>query len=235
MNTAEPYGNERTVQSENSDRRNLKAAVAAAIRDQVLTGRFRPGEKMNQEQLAEEFGTSRLPVREALIILETEGLVDNIARRGAFVAQLTREDIYDYYAVYGVVAGLAAARAAKRVTADNLAALNALIPGMEQEDEAARLNDLCVYFHRTINRAGSTRRLYSELRRLSEAFPPRLSHYPPQWRSQALREHQAILDALQAGDADTALAATAGHFSASGTLAVALLESKGFWAVTRGA
>jgi DNA-binding GntR family transcriptional regulator len=194
-----------------------------------MAGMYRPGDKVNQDQLAEEFGISRLPVREALIVLEAEGLIENIARRGAFVAQLSRDDIFDRYAVYGVVAGLAAARAAADATPDDFTALTSLIIEMKQAGDDPRLDGLCFDFHRRINIAGSTRHLRSELRRLSEGIPPRLFNYSSEWRAQAQQDHREILDALEAGNAKMAFDATSEHMNRSGKFAVSVLEHSGFW------
>jgi hypothetical protein len=88
-------------------RRNLREDVADRLRNDILTGRLTPGKRIDQDQLAAELGVSQLPVREALIQLDQEGLVETIARRGSYVPQLTPEDIADQYRIFGLVSGLA--------------------------------------------------------------------------------------------------------------------------------
>ena len=78
-------------------RRNLAEDVSDHIRDGILTGRLRPGTRIDQDAIAQEFGVSRLPVREALIAWDQERLVRTIARRGAYVQRLERDDIADHY------------------------------------------------------------------------------------------------------------------------------------------
>jgi len=101
-------------------RRNLAEDVAEYIRASIMSGALLPGERIDQDAIAAELGVSRLPVREALISLDKEGLIRNLPRRGAFVAEMDREDVLDHYQLFGQVAGLAAARAAARMTADEV-------------------------------------------------------------------------------------------------------------------
>jgi len=93
-------------------RERFAEEVASELREMILAGRLGSGERIDQDAVAESHGMSRLPVREALIALEQEGLVVNTPRRGAYVAQLSPEDVQDQYEVYGLVAGIASARAA---------------------------------------------------------------------------------------------------------------------------
>ena len=72
-------------------RRNLSEDVAEYIREGIMSGALRPGTRIDQDAIAADLGVSRLPVREALISLDKEGLINTIPRRGAFVARMERE------------------------------------------------------------------------------------------------------------------------------------------------
>src|SRR3989442_12482928 len=74
---------------------SLKDAAAAYLREQILTGQLTPGTKIDQDEISEALGMSRLPVREALIELAQESLIDAVPRRGAFGARLDPADIID--------------------------------------------------------------------------------------------------------------------------------------------
>jgi DNA-binding GntR family transcriptional regulator len=211
------------------DRPNLKAAVASSIRELILGGSYRQGDKINQDQLAADFRISRLPIREALIVLEAEGLVENIARRGAFVAPVSRSDVLDHYAIFGAVAGIAAARAATELTDDQLAHLQAIIDQMRNTTDLSTVNALCFSFHREVNQAGAARRLRSELRRLSEGIPSKLFTFAPEWRAQADADHVLIHIALSRRDPELADKSTRDHLHRSGQFAVERLERAGFW------
>ncbi|MBM3774639.1 MAG: GntR family transcriptional regulator [Acidobacteria bacterium] len=78
---------------EPSENTTLKERIVQALRDAVLTGRLKPGERLNESKLARDLGMSRIPVREALQRLEEQGLVVNIQRRGMFVGSLSEEEV----------------------------------------------------------------------------------------------------------------------------------------------
>jgi len=84
-------------------RTSLRIRVANAIRDAIIEGQFRPGEKIPEKELAEELGVSRTPVREAVHILEQQGLVEIRPKYGTFIATLDREEIYDSLSVRTVL------------------------------------------------------------------------------------------------------------------------------------
>lgn len=210
-------------------RANLKEGVAAHVRARIFSGDLRPGSKIDQDQLAADLGVSKLPVREALITLESEALIENIARRGAFVARLTRADVQDHYNVFGIVSGLAAERAATRLTDDELRRLGELAGAMEKSTSPEEQEQLNFDFHRTINVRGASRRLRSVLRLLGNSLPTRFFVSHPQWADVAHVDHRAILAALQARDAAQARAATEHHLRDSAELAVQILAERGVW------
>lgn len=210
-------------------RPNLKEIALKHLRDRILSGELRPGTKIEQDHIAAELGISRLPVREALITLEAEGLVDNVARRGSFVAAIHPQDILDHYEMFGLLAGLAAKRAAERMDEAGFAQIEAMIDRMDATDDPAELDELNYLFHRQVNKAGSSRRLTVVLRLLSASMPTNYFEYNAAWKRQAVVEHRAILDALRSRDGEAASAATVTHFRDVGTWAVARLRTAGFW------
>lgn len=212
-----------------SRRPNLKDEVAGHLRDLILSGRLRPGDKINQDGIAAQLGVSKLPVREALITLETEGLVENVARRGAFVAQLTPDDVLDHYAIYGLLSGLAAQRAAANLSEDALDRLAAIIDRMEASEDAKEQEELNFRFHQTINKAGGSRRLISVLRLLSSNLPTRFFEFTTDWPDRAHTDHRQILRALRSRDGDAAAAAMGEHLRGGGEYAARTLRSAGFW------
>jgi DNA-binding GntR family transcriptional regulator len=208
---------------------NLKDSVVREIRRMIFAGSPRPGARIDQDGLARQFGISRVPVREALIVLEGEGLVEHYARRGYFVASITRDDVRDHYAVYGAVAGLAARRAARRMTPEAIAELTDLVAQMERTDRDADQAELNFRFHRAINLAGGSRRLAAVLRNLVDTIPGGFFEGATDWPEQARQHHRGILEALRKGDADAAAKLVEEHLEASGDYAVMLLERAGFW------
>jgi DNA-binding GntR family transcriptional regulator len=208
---------------------SLKDAAAAYLREQILTGRLTPGTKVDQDEISEALGMSRLPVREALIELAHESLIDAVPRRGAFVARLERADIIDHYRIFALVAGLAASRAATSLTDEQLAELasvNASFVAATDPEAQAQWNH---EFHKIINRAGGSRRLASVLALLSRSLPVRYFEFAPNWAETSARHHARILTALEERDAHEAQRLMEHHVAESGDLAVEILQEMGYW------
>lgn len=210
-------------------RTNLKDSVAAYIREQIFSGELRPGTKVDQEQIAATLGVSKLPVREALISLESEALIRNLPRRGALIAQLTPDDVRDHYRIYGLLSAMAAERAAEQLTEADLDELDLLLTRMDAEPLSDSLEDLNFAFHRIINRAGGSNRLAAVLGSLADSIPTRFYEFTTGWSKLAAEHHRIILIALRARDAEAAGAAMAEHLTSSGDYAVRLLAESGFW------
>jgi DNA-binding GntR family transcriptional regulator len=105
--------------------RNATEVAAELLRRAILEGRLAPGERLKEEQLAEQFGISRTPVREALLVLQTEGLVEAQPNRGSMVRAYTPAEISDVYETRAVLEGHSAARAARNATMDTVDRLRA--------------------------------------------------------------------------------------------------------------
>lgn len=208
---------------------SLKDLAAQEIRQRIFSGDLRPGSKVDQDTLAEELGISKLPVREALISLGYEGLIDQVARRGAFVAALTPDDIRDHYTVFGMVSGLAAQRAAENMTPEWLAELERLEDQMEAGSSEREQESLNFEFHRVINHASGARRLISILGGLSRLTPAGWFETHEGWAERSHGEHRDILAALKEGDGAKARELTEAHFAGGGDVAVSRLEQQGFW------
>jgi DNA-binding GntR family transcriptional regulator len=209
-------------------RERFAESVATEIREMILSGRLALGERIDQDALAEAHAMSRLPVREALIALEQEGLVVNTSRRGAYVAELAPEDVLDQYEVYGLVAGLAAARAAERLSAEQIAALRSAHERFVKARGGAAQQKANSEFHRIINRAAGPR-LRTLLGLLSRSLPSHHYMFDSQWAKLAAGHHDTVLRAIERRDRDGARAAMVEHLVASGHQAVVALTAKGFW------
>ncbi len=210
-------------------RHNLADEVATHIRAEILAGRLRSGERIDQDAIAEELGVSRLPVREALIALDNEGLVRTIPRKGSYVARIDRDDIADHYQIFGQVAGLAAARAVTRLDADGLAALEGLDVAMRATDSVAEQQRLNHEFHRQINRAAGSQRLSSVLQLLSRSLPMPYADFPAEWLDEAGHQHRDIVEAFRRRDSLAAQRAMEYHITASARHAIEVLERLDFF------
>jgi DNA-binding GntR family transcriptional regulator len=184
--------------------------------------------RIDQDAVADAHGMSRLPVREALIALEQEGLVVTEPRRGVYVAETTPEDVLDQYEVYGLVAGLAAARAAERLAPADVTALRAAHEAFVRARGGPAQQRANEQFHRIINRAAS-RRLRSVLGLLARSLPSHHYMFDSSWAKLAAEHHDSVLKAIERRDAPGARAAMRDHLVASGHEAVTALTAKGFW------
>src|SRR6188472_1053595 len=98
----------------------VRARAATELRDRILTGRLRAGTRLDLDEVASEFGTSRTPVREALLELSYEGLVAVTPRSGITVVGITPEDAVDNFAILAALSGKAAEWASVRISAEEL-------------------------------------------------------------------------------------------------------------------
>jgi DNA-binding GntR family transcriptional regulator len=208
----------------------LSADIADLIRDRILSGQLRPGDRVRLEPLAEQLAVSTMPVREALRQLAFEGLIDFHPHRGAVVAPLPREDLTDLWEVHAFTAGLAAERAATRLTDEDLAGLRDLL--REFEDRLAdpeRLVEINHELHRRINRAGGSRKLRWLLGLANRYIPRSYYQFIPAWPEISRRDHRALMDALARRDGPAARAIAQDHVRGGGELLLDYLEGRGFW------
>jgi DNA-binding GntR family transcriptional regulator len=206
----------------------LVDGIADHVRDLVLTGQLTPGAKIDQEAIAASLGVSRSPVREALVMLGKEGLLQVTPRRGVFVAPLTPEDIVDHYEMFGVLSGWVAAGAARSLSDDDLARLRDIHERFVRND-GVDLSDLNHEFHRVINSTAPPRARWL-LGLLARTIPTQYYELVEGWHTEASAHHGAILEALVDRDAERARDIMEQHLRAGGEAAVTCLRSRGFWA-----
>ncbi|WP_238014081.1 GntR family transcriptional regulator [Dactylosporangium sp. AC04546] len=190
--------------------------VYERLRDAILTGELRPGERVNIDALARELGISKIPLREAVQRLTAQGLVvQPNPHAGAQVAPLSLREMRGVYLARGALEGLAARVAATTVSDAELAELQELHEQMRQRFTAGDTSELSALnrrFHTGI--ADATH--YATLRELTDLTLLRVQHYrvgvrvEPAW-GQVVTEHAAILDALRRRDADRAEMAARDH------------------------
>lgn len=152
-------------------RRNVGEVVADHIRQLVFDGALRDGERLPQREIAESLGVSAIPVREALVALEREGVVTIHAGRGAFVNGLDPEIALEQFYVFGRIYGLAARRAAERVDEAWLEQLAALAGRIERGRELGENLANSIRFQRMIVERGGSKRLFALFRPLAQIVP----------------------------------------------------------------
>jgi DNA-binding GntR family transcriptional regulator len=229
-----------------AERRALVDNLAAQLHARVLSGDLAAGTRLRQEALAEEFGVSRTPVREALRKLQAGGLVELRPNRGAFVRGVSPREIRDAYEVRAALEGLAAELAAGQVSHAQVERLHAAQAqfrealsrtvdlrrsgagvGEQEIERWGRAND---EFHQVIQEAAGNEVLVATLTHLHLSFPRDLSRIVVGESTKLLQqnvvEHEGILEAVELGDAAAARDLMLRHVRRSGRLVTLRFEQR---------
>jgi DNA-binding GntR family transcriptional regulator len=206
-------------------RNNLSSQVLDHIRSRIFDGSLTAGQRIPQHDIAAELGVSRVPVREALIALEENGLVASEPHRGVYVVPIRQDDIEDHYRMYGMIQGLAAVRALDHLTEPVLARLEELHGLMSAGEGDAHAHN--TEFHALINRTGASKRVRAVLKNLSRNIAADLFRVPPPADEAANADHAAIIEALRAGDTDALTVINQRHLRREGDVVVAELKRRG--------
>jgi DNA-binding GntR family transcriptional regulator len=187
----------------------LREVVAETLREAIVNGVLKPGERLMEIQLAEELGVSRTPVREAIRKLELEGFVVMIPRRGTYVADLSIKDINEVFEIRTALDVLAAGLAVERITEDELEQLERLlveIAELIEQDDADKIVESDSQFHDILYRASRNDRLVGIINNLREQFTRFRSisiQYPGRMQK-SVEEHRRLVEAIASRDTDLA-------------------------------
>ncbi len=205
----------------------LRDQVLAALRQRIVNGVYPPGERLTEDRLAADFGVSRNPVREALRVVQAEGFVSMVPRRGAFVALPDASTVSDMFAVRERLETLAARLAAERATTADVAHLRSLLEQARVATERvdfSRVAELNSELHlRVIAISGNkwlssiANALYLQVHWI---FRIGAAHRAPH----SWIEHIRLVDAIEAGDPDEAEAAAKSHVDAASAAALETAE-----------
>jgi DNA-binding GntR family transcriptional regulator len=213
-------------------RPKLGEEVARSLRDAVMAGAYPPNSRMGVEELAEQLQVSTMPVREALITLANEGLLEVLPRRGFRVAEVGLRDIADVFKVHAFLAGLLAERATQVITGEDLDKLRELEAQIDRlsssSGSAAEIEEVNFQFHRVINKAADSRRLEWFLRAATRFVPRRFYEAIPGWIEETVGQHPAIMAALETRDPEEAKRLMELHVTDAGRLVITHLESAGW-------
>lgn len=181
-------------------RETLEDQVYRALRQAILDGRLKGGERLVQEALASTFGTSRIPVRDALRRLHQEGLVEADERGGYRVATWGPEDVEDVYTLRLLLEPEALRLAGPKLSEEELDELEALQFQMEEaasEGDLDRYVDLNRSFHFFLYEAAGKRRLFQFIQMLWSGLPPLTPLSVPGQLDRSNREHRLLVQALR--------------------------------------
>ncbi len=199
---------------------SLTDELVDIIRDRILKGEYKIGEKIKENQIATEFKVSRTPIREAFKQLENEGLIDYIPNRGCFAKGFTRQDIEDIYAVRKALEIMAVEWAVSRISDEQIQALQEQSELMEfytvkkDSDKVLELNSA---YHDIIYDAAGSRFMAQILRSYKEYIEQtrKVILYEQAYLEEILKEHKAVLAAIIDRDVEGAKKAMAEHLEMS--------------------
>lgn len=187
----------------------LRERILETIREAILSGQLKAGEKVAEPELAERFGISRTPIREAFRQLESEGYLTVIPRKGAVVTDLSEREVEEFYSIKSILEGYAARVAAEKMSTkdyERLEAINMRLKKLAEEGDVKTFFRVHDEFHELFIRAagndklfdliGQMLRKFNRLRMASLALPGRMEI--------SVQEHMKILDAFRRHDGEMA-------------------------------
>ncbi|TYC64123.1 GntR family transcriptional regulator [Stappia sp. BW2] len=203
-------------------------AVYRQLLDEVRDGRLNPGDRLRETEIAERLGVSRTPVREAIRLLETDGIVAHVPRLGATIRSLDYAEVMELYEMRAVLEGTAArlaARAASEIEIDELFDMNRELERLGSDPEAFVLNR---QFHAALLDAAKNRFLSWSMNSLQKSLmilgPTTLTE--PDRAEKAVEEHFGILEALRVRDGKLAEAAMRAHIEMAQRVRVRSLRAR---------
>lgn len=185
--------------------RSLREEVYELLRARMNEGRLRPGSYLDLNALAEEIGTSRTPLRDALLRLESEGFVEIQNRRGVRVTELTLDFIRDIYEILGGLESVGLVSVADRITpevVDCMEGLNREMASALDESDFEHFYDANLAFHNCYLELSANEELVRRIHILKQRLYdfPRLEGFVPEWERASIGEHQALVDHLRRGE-----------------------------------
>ena len=209
----------------------LRDVVYNTLREAILKGELKPGERLMELQLASKLGVSRTPIREAIRMLELEGLAVTIPRKGAEVAKMTVKDMEDVLEVREALDELAAKIACNKITEEQLQALSQVKDAFEESTKTTDIKQIAMYdekFHDVIYESTGNVRLVNLLNNLREQiyryrveYLKNVEVYP-----RLIEEHETILKALQDRNQELVVEAMRDHVENQATAVTQIIRTQ---------
>ena len=195
---------------------NLSNSLFHQLRTDILQGKLKPGEKLTEQRICQEYVVSRTPVREAFQKLENDGLIETIPNRGAFVVGVSDRDISDMYELRRAYEELAVRWAIERITEEEFEQLKEAYEFMEfytMKKDIPKMLNINMQFHQIIYNAAHNRMLLHTLTNFQVYTKQRRGEktYADNYLEEVLAEHQEIFQAFVDRDAEAGAAAVGRH------------------------
>jgi len=209
----------------------LRDVVFTTLRQAILRGELKPGERLMEIQLAKKLGVSRTPIREAIRKLELEGLVLTIPRRGAEVAEITEKNMQDVLEVRKSLEALATELACERITGKDIEELkkkNVEFKESLSTKDVTKIAEADVGFHDIIFEATDNQRLIQLLSNLREQmYRFRVEYLKNEsWYPQLITEHEALIHHLESRQKDEAMQIMSKHIDNQAEVVRDVIQTK---------
>lgn len=210
----------------------LSESVASHLREQIISGKLKAGEFLRIDAIAKSLNVSTTPVREGLLLLQSESFVRLMPRRGFVVNSFSKADLLDLFWAQATVGGELAARAAKCMSKADLAQMQAV---HVEHERAVVANDRALaaklghQFHRTINLAAESPRLALLMGSLVKQLPNRFYADIEGQLEDAIEYHPIIMNAIRVKDAEAVRSLMHRHILSGAEHLIEMLEQHGVW------
>jgi DNA-binding GntR family transcriptional regulator len=209
------------------DRDTLHLKVCNVIREAIIRGDFKPGERLKQSDLADSLGVSRMPIREAFRKLESEGLIILEPHKGAIVKSIQVDDIEEIYTLRSELEKMAVFQSVDKLTEEDLNQLSALVNKMEMAED---INDFVqdnIDFHKLLVKYCKWDRLNTFISTLWNGLPQQTPHFLEGQMETSNKEHRSILNAVLNKDKETAAKLVSEHIFRTGEMLKKSLKEDG--------
>lgn len=227
-----PFDSLTQFRSAGAGQMQLSESVASHLRELIISGKIKQGEFLRIDAIAKELNVSTTPVREGLLLLQSESFVRLMPRRGFVVNSFSKQDLVDLFWAQATFGAELAARAAVQMSKSDLKLLEKI--QAEHERVAASNNQaptarLGHQFHRTINLAAQSPRLALLLGRLTKQLPNRFYVSIEGQLQGAVEYHPMIIEAIRVKDANAVRSLMYDHIISGAEHLIAMLERQGMW------
>ena len=201
-------------------------SIADSLRADILRGKLESGQALKQDEIAAQFGVSKIPVREALVQLQAERLVNFYPNRGAFVSELSAAEADEIYVMRIALEKEILARAIPHLTVSHFKQAGEILSAIDHEDNIAKWGELNWEFHATLYSPAGLPRVMETLRTLHTNIARYLVLYLAgmDYQKKSQREHRALLQACRAGEVEKAIDILDGHLRSASTHLIKFLD-----------
>jgi DNA-binding GntR family transcriptional regulator len=205
---------------------NTPELIASAMRRAILQGRLKSNQPLRQDQIAEQFGVSKIPVREAMVQLRAEGLIVFVPNRGFVVSELSPAEVEEIYIMRMALETKALERAIPKLRSADMIRAASVLDISEVEDDSSQWSELNWEFHSTLYQAAQLPRLLGAIEVLHNNVARYLLIYLGglSARDASQAEHKKILQACQKKDVDRAVKILQQHLTRASSHLVAFLS-----------